>query len=227
MLLASGDANDPSIEALRSLRSTLKFALLEARGGAILITGPTQGVGKTFIAANFAYLLALKGARVLLVDADMRRLGLRRYFHLATVRKGLAEVLSGDATLDEAIVGSGFDRLDILPAGSRTPPNPAELLERPAFVEALDEVNRRYDYVIIDSPPVLPVSDSVTIAQVCGAVFVVSRSEVTNGRQLVEAMSRLNHAGVKVSGQVFNGFHATRYGYGYGYGYGYRYGAKA
>lgn len=223
-LLASQDAADPSIEALRSLRTTLKFAMFGTEGRAILFTGPTQGVGKTFVAANFAYLLAIKGMRVLILDTDMRRSGLNRYFPLASVHVGLANVLAGDAKFSDAIVGSGFEGLDILPAGSSTPPNPGELLERPAFAALLKEANARYDYVIVDSPPVLPVSDAVTVAQACGAVFVVSRSEVTNGRQLVETMNRLSHAGVKVSGQVFNGFHATRYGYGYGYGYGYRYG---
>jgi tyrosine-protein kinase Etk/Wzc len=220
-LLASKDAADASVEALRSLRSTLRFALLDGRDTTILFTGPTQGVGKTFVAGNFAYLLALNGLRVLIIDADMRRPGLGQYFPLNSVRAGLANVLSGDTTLDDAIIKSGFERLDILASGNRPPPNPGELLERPAFAELLSEANRRYDYVIVDSPPVLPVSDAVTIAQSCGAVFLVSRADVTNGRQLTETISRLDHAGVKISGQVFNGFHTAQYGYGYGYGYGY------
>jgi tyrosine-protein kinase Etk/Wzc len=219
-LLAGKDTSDPSVEALRSLRTTLKFALLGKEGGSILFTGPTQGVGKTFVAANFAYLLAMKGLRVLMIDADMRRSGLKRYFSLTPAHLGLANVLAGDATLDKAIVKTGFDGLDILPAGGVLPPNPGELLERPAFAALLKDAEAHYDYVIVDSPPVLPVSDSVTVAQVCSAVFVVSRADLTSRHQLIETMNRFNQLGIKVAGQVFNGFHATRYDYGYGYRYG-------
>jgi tyrosine-protein kinase Etk/Wzc len=215
-LLASKDSSDPSVEALRTLRTTLKFALLGEEGGSILFTGPTQGVGKTFVAANFAYVLALKGLRVLIIDADMRRSGAKRYFALPRKHNGLANVLAGDATLTATIVASGFNGLDLLPAGSELPPNPAELLERPEFAVMLRESEVLYDYVIIDSAPVLPVSDSVTIAQVCNATFLVSRADVTNRRQLVETMNRLTQSGVKVRGQVLNGFHAARYDYGYG-----------
>lgn len=219
-LLAAYDTSDPSVEALRSLRTTLKFALLGKEGGSILFTGPTQGVGKTFVAANFAYLLAMKGLRVLMIDADMRRSGLKRYFSLAPAHLGLANVLAGDAMLDATIIKTGFDGLDFLPAGAMLPPNPGELLERPAFAALLKDVEARYDYVIVDSPPVLPVSDAVTVAQVCSAIFVVSRADLTSRHQLVETMNRFNQLSIKVAGQVFNGFRATRYGYGYGYRYG-------
>ncbi|CAB3773030.1 polysaccharide biosynthesis tyrosine autokinase [Paraburkholderia humisilvae] len=218
-LLADSDPSDPGVEALRSLRTSLKFALLGKEGGSILFTGPTQGVGKTFVAVNFAYVLAMKGLRVLVIDADMRRSGAKRYFSLPPRHKGLAHVLAGETTLAGAIVGSGFDGLDLLPAGSELPPNPGELLERHEFAETLREAEARYDYVVIDSPPVLPVSDALTIAQSCNAIFVVSRAEVTNRRQLVETINRLNQSGVKVKGQIFNGFHATRYGLDYGYRY--------
>ncbi|PXX19286.1 tyrosine-protein kinase Etk/Wzc [Paraburkholderia tropica] len=218
-LLASSSPGDPSVEALRSLRTTLRFSLLGKEGGSILFTGPTEGVGKTFVALNFAYVLALKGLRVLIVDADLRRAGARRYFSANTSYKGLANVLAGDAQLEDALVQTGFDGLDLLPAGSALPPNPGELLERPAFAAMLKEAATRYDYVIVDSPPVLPVSDAVTLAQVCDATFVVSRADTTSRHQLAETMKRLNQSGIRVTGQVFNGFRATRYGYGYGYRY--------
>ncbi|WP_321942018.1 polysaccharide biosynthesis tyrosine autokinase [Paraburkholderia tropica] len=218
-LLASSSPGDPSVEALRSLRTTLRFSLLGKEGGSILFTGPTEGVGKTFVALNFAYVLALKGLRVMIVDADLRRAGARRYFSANTSYKGLANVLAGDAQLEDALVQTGFDGLDLLPAGSALPPNPGELLERPAFAAMLKEAATRYDYVIVDSPPVLPVSDAVTLAQVCDATFVVSRADTTSRHQLAETMKRLNQSGIRVTGQVFNGFRATRYGYGYGYRY--------
>ncbi|WP_395067878.1 polysaccharide biosynthesis tyrosine autokinase [Paraburkholderia silvatlantica] len=218
-LLASSSPGDPSVEALRSLRTTLRFSLLGKEGGSILFTGPTEGVGKTFVALNFAYVLALKGLRVLIVDADLRRAGARRYFSAEDSYKGLANILAGDAQLEEALVRTGFDGLDLLPAGSALPPNPGELLERPAFAAILKDAATHYDYVIVDSPPVLPVSDAVTLAQVCDATFVVSRADTTSRHHLAETMKRLNQSGIRVTGQVFNGFRATRYGYGYGYRY--------
>jgi tyrosine-protein kinase Etk/Wzc len=217
-LLAASDPSDPSIEALRSLRGTLKFALVGTASNVVLFTGATQGLGKTFTSANFSYLLALNGDRVLVIDADMRRSGLSEYFTGAK-QGGLAEVLAGTVSLREATQTTGIDNLYMLPAGKRVPPNPSELLERPTFAELLREASAEYDYVVIDSPPVLPVSDAVTIAQQCSAVFLVVRSDVTSARQLTETINRLQHARVTVSGLVFNGFSAGRYGYGYGYGY--------
>ncbi|TFE36413.1 polysaccharide biosynthesis tyrosine autokinase [Paraburkholderia dipogonis] len=219
-LLAQSDPGDPSIEALRALRATLKFALAGNASNIVLFTGPSQGLGKTFTSANFSYLLALNGARVLIIDADMRRSGLGEYFPNER-RGGLAEVLFGTVPLAVAIQRTGLENLHVLPAGNRVPPNPSELLERPAFAALLREASAEYDYVVIDSPPVLPVSDAVIIAQQCSAVFLVVRSEVTTGRQLTETIDRLTHARATVSGLVFNGFSAGRYGYGYGYDYGY------
>ncbi|NML32434.1 polysaccharide biosynthesis tyrosine autokinase [Paraburkholderia antibiotica] len=217
-LLAESDPGDPSIEALRSLRGTLKFALVGAESNVVLFTGATQGLGKTFTSANFSYLLAINGDRVLVIDADMRRSGLANYFPCKKAG-GLAEVLAGTVSLKDAIQPTSVDNLHVLSAGNRVPPNPSELLERPSFSALLREASAAYDYVVIDSPPVLPVSDAVTIAQQCSAVFLVVRSDVTSARQLTETINRLQRARVNVSGLVFNGFNAGRYGYGYGYGY--------
>jgi tyrosine-protein kinase Etk/Wzc len=219
-LLASQFPSDPSVEALRSLRSTFKFAVNNAGSNTVLFTGPTENVGKTFVAANFAYLLALSGARVLIVDGDMRRAGLGRYFPAALHAPGLADVLTGDLPLEQAIAATAHANLDILPSGRHTTPNPGELLERPALAALLEQVGQRYDYVIVDSPPVLPIGDAITLARSCSAVFVVSRFELSNGRQLGETFKRLQQIGASITGQVFNGFRSSRYGYGYGYGYG-------
>lgn len=218
-LLASQFLSDPSVEALRSLRSTFKFALDDAKSNTMLFTGPTENVGKSFVAANFAYLVALSGERVLLVDGDMRSAGLNRYFPSALGVPGLADVLAGHASLQQAIIASAHERLDLLPAGRRIPSTPGELLELPALAAVLAQTGQCYDYVIVDSPSVLPVGDAVTLARNCGAVFVVSRFELNSGRQLTETFKRLAQTGATVAGQVFNGFRSTRFGYGYGYGY--------
>jgi tyrosine-protein kinase Etk/Wzc len=219
-LLAVSDPSDPSIEALRSLRSTLKFALVDKSSNVVLFTGPTPGVGKTFTAANFAHLLALNGERVLLIDADMRRSGLDGWI-VGPRQGGLAEVLADVVPLKDAIIWGEVENLWLLPSSVAAPPNPSELLERPRFKDMLKQVSEKYDFVIIDSPPVLPVSDALTIAQLCSAVFMIVRCDMTSERQLTEALSRLGRAHVTVAGLIFNGFRTGGLSYGYQYGYGY------
>ncbi|KIG11372.1 polysaccharide biosynthesis tyrosine autokinase [Caballeronia concitans] len=259
-LLAMTSPTDPSIEALRSLRSSVRAMLSGAPvpmnhlglggmnpfnqingmpfngtttvmnpsyvadanqpgGKVILFTGPTQGVGKSFVSSNFAYLLAETRASVLLIDADMRQGRLR---HLVDGRTGpgLAEVLEGTARVDEAIVPLGNGGLSIMDAGAAYPENPAELLGRPAFQETLTMLRDIYDYIVIDSPPVLPVSDALSIAmQNCDLVLLVSRADRTGARQLEETLRRLENVGAKVGGHVFNGFAPGRYGAREEYGF--------
>ncbi|MFT4505406.1 polysaccharide biosynthesis tyrosine autokinase [Caballeronia sp. 15711] len=214
-LLAANSPTDPGIEALRSLRSSMK-ALLEtgdlSAGKVILFTGPTQGVGKSFVSSNFAYLLAETHASVVLIDADMRQGRLR---HLLKERSGagLAEVLEGTARVEEAIVKLDQSNLSVLNAGLSVPANPSELLGRPAFQEMLAKLRETYDYVVIDSPPVLPVSDALSIAsQDCDLVLLVSRADHTGARQLEETIRRLENVGARVGGHIFNGFLPGRYG---------------
>ncbi|SAK77969.1 EPS transport-related membrane protein kinase [Caballeronia hypogeia] len=181
-------------------------------GRVILFTGPTQGVGKSFVSSNFAYLLAETRASVLLIDADMRQGRLR---HLTDDREhpGLAEVLAGTARVEDAIKPLGNGGLSMMDAGAEYPENPAELLTRPAFQEMMTMLRDIYDYIVIDSPPVLPVSDALSIAmQNCDLVLLVSRADHTGARQLEETQRRLENVGAKVGGHVFNGFAPGRYG---------------
>jgi tyrosine-protein kinase Etk/Wzc len=215
-LLAVSSPGDPSVEALRSLPSSVR-AMLSGSGGeltnkVILFTGPTQGVGKSFVSSNFAYLLSQTEASVLLIDGDMRQGKLSRLW-ADEDRPGLAEVLKGTAELDDAIVRNEGSHLSILGAGNPYPSNPAELLNSPAFREMLTRLRDRYDFVVIDSPPVLPVSDAVSIAaQGCDLVLLVSRADYTGSRQVEEALHRLANVGAKVGGHIFNGFLPSRYG---------------
>jgi tyrosine-protein kinase Etk/Wzc len=214
-LLAANSPTDPGIEALRSLRSSMR-ALLETgdltAGKVILFTGPTQGVGKSFVSSNFAYLLAETNASVVLIDADMRQGRLR---HLLKERSGagLAEVLEGTARVEDAIVKLDQSNLSVLNAGLAVPSNPSELLGRPAFQAMLATLRDAYDFVVIDSPPVLPVSDALSIAsQDCDLVLLVSRADHTGARQLEETIRRLENVGARVGGHIFNGFLPGRYG---------------
>jgi tyrosine-protein kinase Etk/Wzc len=215
-LLAMTSPTDPSIEALRSLRSSLRALLAGTEdidtGKVILFTGPTQGVGKSFVSSNFAHLLAETNASVLLIDADMRQ---GRIGHLLHGRSGigLAEVLQGTSRVEDAITKLDEGNLSVLTAGETSPMNPSELLGRPAFLDMLTMLRQCYDFVVIDSPPVLPVSDALVIAdQGCDLVLLVSRADYTGARQLEETLHRLSNVRAKVGGHIFNGFVPGRYG---------------
>ncbi|OGB51845.1 MAG: tyrosine protein kinase [Burkholderiales bacterium RIFOXYD12_FULL_59_19] len=222
-LLANVQPNDPCIESLRSLRTALQFAMLDAANNVVLITGPTPGIGKSFASANFAAVLAAGGKRVLLVDADMRKGHIHEAFGLDRGH-GLSELISGTQTLDQVVHKEVSEGLDLIATGP-LPPNPAELLMSPAAVQLLHTLSERYDVVVMDTPPVLAVSDTQVLAPMAGTVFMVARAEVSTLAELQESTKRLARSGVAVRGVIFNDLNLSkrRYGYGYGYGYGYKY----
>lgn len=225
-LLAVSAPNDPSIEALRSFRTGLQFATIDSPNKRVLITGPVPEIGKSFVSANFAAIMAQAGKRVLLIDGDMRKGTLSRYFiqeERGDVKHpGLSDVVAGTVTFDKALIKTELEGLHVLVSGS-VPPNPSELLLHPNFIALLEKADAEYDYVIIDSPPVLLVSDASVMGQHCSATFVVARYGASNVRQVSDSQKRLAQAGVRVNGLIFNGFIANRSGYYYGYGYGYGY----
>lgn len=221
-LLADRSPNEPSIESLRSLRTGLQFAMLDADNNRVLLTGPTPGVGKSFISANLSVVMATGGKRVLLVDADMRKGHLNQYFGRDRAN-GLSDVLIGKASFDQAVHRNVFENLDFLSTGS-LPPNPAELLLNERMVKLLQEVGEQYDLVLIDTPPVLAVSDTAILAARCGTVFLVTRFEKTTIGEVTESAKQLRQANADVNGVVFNGLDPNAYRYGYGSKYGrYRY----
>lgn len=225
-LLAVSAPNDPSIEALRSFRTGLQFATIDSPNKRVLITGPVPEIGKSFVSANFAAIMAQAGKRVLLIDGDMRKGTLSRYFIQEergdNKHPGLSDVVAGTRSFDQALVKTELEGLHVLVSGS-VPPNPSELLLHPNFIALLEKADAEYDYVIIDSPPVLLVSDASVMGQHCSATFIVARYGASNVRQVSDSQKRLAQAGVRVNGLIFNGFIANRSGYYYGYGYGYGY----
>ncbi|WP_416050618.1 polysaccharide biosynthesis tyrosine autokinase [Cupriavidus basilensis] len=221
-LLADRNPNEPSIESLRSLRTALQFAMLDADNNRVLLTGPTPGVGKSFISANLSVVMATGGKRVLLVDADMRKGHLNQYFGKDRAN-GLSDVLIGKVGFDQAVHRNVFENLDFLSTGS-LPPNPAELLLNVRMVELLQQMGEQYDLVLIDTPPVLAVSDTAILAARCGTVFLVTRFEKTTIGEVTESAKQLRQANADVNGVVFNGLDPNAYRYGYGSKYGrYRY----
>lgn len=208
-LLAARAPEDPAVESLRALRNSvalrMPLAQTPAEGGqAVLITSPTTAAGKSFVAANLGVLMAASGRRVLLVDLDLRVPRQHVYYGLARDRIGVADVLAGRATLAEAIVRDVLPGLDLLPAG-HCQDNPGELLLQPAFEALMAELRRGHDHVLIDSAPVLPVGDTLSIGRHADAIYLIVRSESNTQREVRDAVRRLEIAGGDVDGLVLNG----------------------
>ncbi|QEI07194.1 polysaccharide biosynthesis tyrosine autokinase [Pigmentiphaga aceris] len=213
-LLALLRPDDPAVESLRSLRTGLGFALMDASNKSIVVTSATAALGKSFVSANLSVLLVSSGRRVLLIDTDLRRPKLGAYFGYGRVA-GLSNLLNGSATLDavlrKRILPEG--ELHIIPAG-QLPPNPSELLSSARFAELLKRLERDYDHVILDSAPVLPVSDTLGVVNNAATVFLVVRAEHSTADDLREAMKKLESAGTVVKGIIFNGVKRRRLTYG-------------
>ncbi len=214
-ILAVARPKDLSVESLRSLRTAMQFALMDAKNRVMVLTGPTPGIGKSFLTVNLAALLAASGKRVLLIDADMRRGALDRYFGVSR-RNGLSELLSGQVALEDAIRETQVPGLSFIPTGQR-PPNPSELLMSPRLALYLDGLGKRYDAVIVDSPPILAVTDATLFGVLAGSTFLVLRSGMHTEGEISDSIKRLRTAGVHVQGGIFNGVPARTRGYGRGY----------
>ncbi len=216
------------IEALRSLRTALHFGMLDAKTNTIMLTSSAPAAGKSFVSVNLAAVAAQAGQRVCLIDADMRRGYMRRYFGRPKNTPGLAEYLAHEKTLDEVLFSSQIDGLSVILSG-RYPPNPSELLMRAEFENLLTELNSRFDLILIDSPPVLAVTDPVIISRYAGATIMVVRHMETMPGEIEAVRQAFETAGCKITGAVLNGFRqeeARNYGGGRYQYYNYRYSYK-
>jgi tyrosine-protein kinase Etk/Wzc len=201
-VLANARPKDVCIEALRSLRTSIQFTLMDARNRIIMLTGPMPAVGKSFLTVNLAVLLAHSGKRVLMIDGDMRRGSLERHLG-GSQSNGLSELLSGQISLEEAIRPTDTPGLSFISCGVR-PPNPSELLMSPRLPQYLDALQKRYDVVLIDTPPVLAVTDASIIGGYVGSTFFVVRSGMHTENEISDSLKRLSVAGVHVQGAIFN-----------------------
>lgn len=221
-LLAERNPADTSVEALRGLRTSLHFAMLEGNYNRLMITGPSPGIGKSFICVNLATVCAQAGQRVLIIDGDMRKGHIHSVFG-ETSEGGLSEVLAGRLLLEDSVRPvESVENLHYLSRGV-APPNPSELLVTSAFKALLEEASARYDLVIVDSPPVLAVTDATIIGKNVGTSLMVARFQLNPPKEIKLAMRRLETGGVIVKGAVLNAMErkaATAYGYGY-YNYSY------
>ncbi len=216
-LLAVEHPDDQAVESLRSLRTAMQFAMLEAPNNRVMVTGPTPGVGKSFVTVNFAALMAAAGKRTLLMDADLRRGHQHQYLGLQR-HGGLSELIAGSLTVQQTVHRQVVTNLDFLATG-QLPPNPAELLESESFRSAIDKLSESYDLIVIDSPPVLVAADAATLATYSGTVLLVARSDVSTMGELRESTRRLALGGKAATGVLLNGMSTNKRGYGtYKYG---------
>lgn len=223
-LLASSHPTDLAIEGLRSLRTSLHFAMLEANNNRLMISGPSPKVGKSFVSANLAAVIAQSGQRVLLVDVDMRKGYIHKMFGIP-VENGLSDLLAKRCDLDTAIHKTDVENLDVIGRG-QIPPNPSELLMHKNFTNFLEEISDRYDQVILDTPPFLAVTDAAIVGRQSGTNLIVTRFELNPAREVELTMRRFAQNGIELKGAIFNGVEkraSAKYGYGaYGY-YNYEY----
>lgn len=207
-LLAAADPKDLAIESLRSLRTSLQFALVEARSPIVAVGGPAPGVGKSFVSANLAHLLGETGKKVLVIDADLRRGRLHQHFGHERGR-GLSDAIAGEVPVLEAIRATRSPNVSLLTTGT-IPPNPAELLGSERFHRLLGDLSTRHDIVLVDTPPVLAVTDAALVARQAGVNLLVVRSGKHPMREIDAALRQLRRNGVAVHGIVMNGVRLER-----------------
>lgn len=222
-LIVQDDPRSPRAESFRSLRTNLQFIGAGQTHRSFVVTSSIESEGKSTTAANLSIALAAAGSRVVLVDADLRRPKVADYMGIEGA-VGLTDVLIGRAELQDVLQPWGRSSVTVLPAG-RIPPNPSELLGSPAMEALVEELNREFDHVIFDAPPLLPVTDSAILGKLVGGALVVVAAGRTTKHQLEGAVTTLEHVGAPVSGIILTMLPTSgpdAYGYGrYGYGYGY------
>ena len=221
--LVDADEHGARAEAFRTLRTNLQFADVDSPPRVIVVTSPLPSEGKSISACNLALTLALGGARVVLVDGDLRKPTVGKYLGISSAA-GLTTVLAGRHDLRDVVTVYGRDTLAVLPSGP-TPPNPSELLGSQQMADLLATLADHYDVVVVDAPPLLPVTDAAVLAAAADGAVLVLRHGRTRKEDANRALQALTAVNAKLLGSVLN-FAPKRKrnngydGYGYGYGYG-------
>jgi succinoglycan biosynthesis transport protein ExoP len=202
-LVVQTDPQSHRSEAFRRLRTNLQFLDIADRPKSIVVTSSTPGEGKSTVSINLAITLADAGSRVLLVDADLRRPSVAEYMGLEGA-VGLTTVLIGEAPLQDVVQPWGNGYLHVLPSG-QVPPNPSELLGSRSMANLLEQLTQLYDIVLIDTPPLLPVTDAAILSKLTGGALMVVRANKVDRQQVAEAMGSLETVGARVLGVILNG----------------------
>jgi tyrosine-protein kinase Etk/Wzc len=217
-LLAIAHPEDMAVESLRSLRTSLPFTLVDVPNRVVVIAGPSPDIGKSFVSTNFATVLAQGGSHVLLIDADLRRGKLHRILGFEERTGGLSEVLSGQMDWKSALRESnGFQLI----SSGFLPPNPSELLMGPRLGAILEEAARQFDFILIDTPPLLAVTDAVLVGSHAGSVLLTLKAGQHSMEEIRTAIHRLENADIRPKGVIFNDLQPMSAKYGY-HAYAYR-----
>ena len=215
-LLAVGNPTDLAIEAIRSLRTSLHFAMMQARNNVLMMTGVSPSIGKTFVCANLAAVISQTNKRVLLIDCDMRK-GYTHELLGTTNSNGLSEVLVGKGDISAAAKPTSISNFDLVPRG-QVPPNPSELLMSARFGELIEWASKNYDLVLIDTPPILAVTDAAVVGRHAGTTLMVARYAVNTLKEVETSLSRFEQNGIDVKGVILNSIFRRATGYqDYGY----------
>ncbi|SAQ65601.1 polysaccharide biosynthesis tyrosine autokinase [Klebsiella oxytoca] len=221
--LAVENPADLAIEAIRGLRTSLHFAMMEARNNVLMISGVSPNAGKTFVSTNLAAVIAQTGKRVLLIDTDMRKGYTHKLFNISN-ENGLSDFLSGKIELQKTLKRVSPVGFDFISRGA-VPPNPAELLMHRRFGELITWASQNYDIVVLDTPPILAVTDAAIIGHYAGTTLLVARFEQNTAKELEVSFKRFEQSGVIAKGCILNGVikkASSYYSYGYSnYGYSY------
>ena len=210
-LLAQNLPTDPAVEAIRALRTSVYFTLMEAKNNVLMISGATSGVGKSFVSINLAVVMAQSAKKVLLVDSDMRKGYVHEMLH-QPIGSGLSDALSRSVSLSEVIRSTEIEGLDFVSRGD-VPVNPAELLMKADLKALLEEVSGRYDYVILDAPPIMAVTDAAILGQQAGTSLIVARYGLTTEHDIENCIVRFANSNVVIKGAILNGVEKTANNY--------------
>ncbi|WP_323505658.1 polysaccharide biosynthesis tyrosine autokinase [Klebsiella pneumoniae] len=221
--LAVENPADLAIEAIRGLRTSLHFAMMESRNNILMISGASPNAGKTFVSTNLAAVIAQSGKKVLFIDTDMRKGYTHNLFNVENT-KGLSDILSGKMTVERAIQPLSMAGFDFIARGA-VPPNPAELLMHKNFDALLSWASQNYEIVVLDTLPILAVTDAAIIGNYVGTTLLVARFEQNTAKEIEVSVRRFEQSGVIVKGCILNGIikkASSYYSYGYNH-YGYTY----
>ncbi|EHD22422.1 MULTISPECIES: tyrosine-protein kinase Wzc [Brenneria] len=214
-LLAVGNPTDLAIEAIRSLRTSLHFAMMEAKNNVLMISGASPAIGKTFISANLGAVIAQAGQRVLIVDCDMRK-GYAHELMGTQSTNGLSDILSGQCNAEQSVRNTAVENMHFIPRG-QVPPNPSELLMHSHFAEFITWAGERYDLILLDTPPILAVTDAAIISRHAGTSLLVARFEENTLKEIEVSIRRFEQNGAEIKGVILNAIVKRAAGY-YGYG---------
>ncbi|MDG0249886.1 polysaccharide biosynthesis tyrosine autokinase [Klebsiella pneumoniae] len=221
--LAVDNPADLAIESIRGLRTSLHFAMMEARNNVLMISGASPNAGKTFVSTNLAAVIAQTGKKVLLVDTDVRKGYTHKLFNVSN-DNGLSDYLSGKIEITKAIQTIQPIGFDFISRGV-VPPNPTELLMHRRFGELINWASQNYDIIVLDTPPILAVTDAAIIGHYAGTTLLVARFEQNTAKEIEVSFKRFEQSGVIVKGCILNGVvkkASSYYSYGYSnYGYSY------